>query len=192
MKYFVSLFIFILISIVLMSENASADSKKRNISPTLALKNYRELFGALQTATRVDPSVSEIANYYTQVMAQLPRSGTLVEFNSQSLIASVGLSSVFCKRLIYQDSSLNVPKSGLNKGIDFMKPVSQVTDTKITDLVKNYSNAFLQRDATASEQTTLVDLFKSQGSSDATPNGTKKAVLAVCTSIASSFEFLSN
>ncbi len=183
--------IFIL-SLLLIEPLQAAAAHPKNISPTIALKNYRELFGALSAATRVDPTLPEIASYYAQVQAQLPRSGNLVEFNSQSLIASIGLGSVFCKRVIYQDAELNVPKSGLNQGIDFMKPASKVTDAKLATLVKNYSNAFLQRDPTSAETTSLSNLFKTQALADTTAAGTRNAVLSVCTGIAGSFEFLSN
>lgn len=183
---------FLILSLVIAQNSDASPKKPKDISPTIGLKNYRELFGALSAATRVDPTLPEIAGYYQQVMAQLPRTGNVVEFNSQSLIASIGLASVFCKRVIYQDAELNVPKSGLNQGIEFMRPASKVTDAKLLNLIKNYSNAFLQRDATVGEQTTLANLFKAQGATDSTAQGTRTAVLAVCTGIAGSFEFLSN
>ncbi len=184
----------LLISLSFTSQTWASKQKttKAKSATSIALKNYRELFGALTTATRVDPTLTEIANYYNQVQAQLPRYGTLVEFNSQSLIASIGLASVFCKRVIYQDAELNVPKSGLNLNVDFTKDASKVTDPVLNMLIKNYSNAFLQRDATASEQTTLAAIFKAQGASDPTPAGTRSAVLSICSGIAGSFEFLSN
>ena len=187
-----------LIFLLLISLNGTSSkaeiskTAKSKDTTTLALKNYRELFGALAIATKLDPTTPEIANYYQQVIGQLPRNGTLVEFNSQSLIGSVGLASAFCKRVIYQDAELNVPKSGLNQGIDFTKSPALVTDEKLALLIKNYSTAFLQRSPTASEQKTLSALFKSQGLADPTSLGTRTAVLAVCTGIAGSFEFLAN
>ena len=167
-------------------------SSKVKSSSSIALKNYRELFGALTVATRVDPTLPEIANYYQQVIGQLPRYGTLVEFNAQSLIASMGLAGVFCKRVIYQDAELNVPKSGLNTGIDFTKDSTKVTDAALATLIKNYSSAFLQRDPTATEQTMLSGIFRNLGAADPTAAGTRAAVLSVCSGIAGSFEFLAN
>ncbi len=167
-------------------------SSKSKDTSSLALKNYREIFAALAAATRVDPSLPEINNYYQQVITQLPRNGTLVEFNSQSLIASIGLAGAFCKRVIYQDAELKVPKSGLNVGIDFTKEPSKVADDMLKSVIQNYSMAFLQRAPSNTEQTFLMNLFRAQSATDNTSLGTRTAVLVVCTGIASSIEFLAN
>jgi hypothetical protein len=165
---------------------------KSNDISTLALKNFREILSSLAVVTGVDPTSQDIATFYQSVQAQLPRTGTLAEFNAQSYLAASGLGSVFCSHIITADAATGTPKTGFNAGIDFTKGPKSVTSAQRNQLAQNYISAFLQRNAVVSEQSNLSSLFSAQIDSSNTPAETQNAVLAVCSSVASSIEFLSN
>jgi hypothetical protein len=159
---------------------------------TMALKNFRAILNSLATVTGVDPTSTDIATYYQQIQAQLPRNGTLSEFNAQTYLASAGLGSVFCNHVISADAATGKTTSGPDAGIDFKKGPASVTTAQRTTLIQNYFNEFLQRTPTATEQSTMTTLFKAQIDSKNDVVETQNAILAVCTAVAGSIEFLSN
>jgi hypothetical protein len=159
---------------------------------TMALKNFRAIFNSLAAVTGVDLTSSDVSSFYQQVQAQLPRNGTLSEFNAQTYLASVGLGSVFCSHVITADVQTGKPTTGPNAGIDFSRGPNSVTSAQRTSLVQNYFNQFLQRLPTSTEQTTMTGLFAAQIDSSNTAAETQNAVLAVCSAVAGSIEFLSN
>jgi hypothetical protein len=169
---------------------ASANGPKD--ASTLALKNFRQIYASLATVTGVDPSSTDVSTYYQQIAGQLPRNGTLSEFNAQTLLAATGLASAFCNHVIAADVTTGAPKAGLNAGIDFTQGPKSITTAQRTQLVQNYVTAFLQRNPTANEQQQLTHLFASQTDATNAPAQTQNAILTVCTAVGGSIEFLSN
>jgi hypothetical protein len=159
---------------------------------TMALKNFRAILNSLALVTGVDPTSQDISTYYQQVQAQLPRNGTLSEFNAQTYLASAGLGSVFCSHVITADVTTGKPTAGPDAGIDFSKGPSSITASQRTALIRNYFNEFLQRTPTATEQSTMTTLFAAQTDKAGTVTETQNAILAVCSAVAGSIEFLSN
>jgi hypothetical protein len=177
---------FVFLALVLaISNQAFADTS------TMALKNFRAILNSLAAVTGVDPTSSDISAYYAQIQAQLPRNGTLSEFNAQTYLASAGLGSMFCNHLITADAQTG-KGTGPNLGIDFTKGPKSVTDKQRTTLIQNYFTQFLQRTPTATEQSTTTTLFAAQTDSQNSAQETQNAVLAVCSAVAGSIEFLSN
>jgi hypothetical protein len=177
---------FVFLALVLaISNQAFADTS------TMALKNFRAILNSLAAVTGVDPTSSDISAYYAQIQAQLPRNGTLSEFNAQTYLASAGLGSMFCNHLITTDAQTG-KGTGPNLGIDFTKGPKSVTDKQRTTLIQNYFTQFLQRTPTATEQSTTTTLFAAQTDSQNSAQETQNAVLAVCSAVAGSIEFLSN
>ncbi len=168
-----------------ISNQALADTS------TMALKNFRAILNSLAAVTGVDPTSGDISAYYAQIQAQLPRNGTLSEFNAQTYLASAGLGSMFCNHLITTDAQTG-KGTGPNLGIDFTKGPKSVTAAQKTTLVQNYFMQFLQRTPTANEQSTMTTLFTAQTDSTNSAQETQNAVLAVCSAVAGSIEFLSN
>jgi len=176
---------------------AALASEKRVVSDPgdsqMGLKNFREILSSLSAVTGVPANSPDVSAYYTQIMSGLPRYGNLSEFNPQSFLADLGLASVFCNHLIATDlSSDGAAKSGPNAGIDFHKGPSHVSATQRTKLAQNYIDQFLQRSATTNEQTQLTQLFASMTDSKDSGDETQASVLAVCSAVAGSIEFLSN
>jgi hypothetical protein len=171
---------------LVFSVSAQADTS------TMALKNFRAILNSLAAVTGVDPTSTDISTYYQQIQAQLPRNGTLSEFNAQTYLASAGLGSMFCNHVITNDVQTGKPAKGPNAGIDFTKGPKSVTTAQRTTLVQNYFTQFLQRTPTATEMTTTTTLFAAQTDSTNSAAETENAVLAVCSSVAGSLEFLAN
>ena len=165
---------------------------KAHDASKMGLKNFREILASLATVTGVDPTLPEISSFYTQIVGQLPRHGTLSEFNAQSFLAAAGLGGVFCNRVITQDAMAGIPKTGFNAGVDFSKGPSAVSTSLRAQLIVNYTTAFLQRGPTATEKDQLTSLFSAQTDATDTPAETQAAILSVCGAVASSIEFLSN
>ena len=186
MKMKINVRILGLSAILLFGTTAMADTSK------LALKNFREIYSSLARVTGVDPSSQDVTAYYQQVIGQLPRSGTLSEFNAQTLLAATGLGSVFCNHEITADVTAGTPKTGLNAGVDFTQGPKAITAAQRTQLIQNYISAFLQRDPTSNEQQNLSALFAGQTDATNTPAQTQNAILAVCSALTASIEFLSN
>jgi hypothetical protein len=159
---------------------------------TMALKNFRAILNSLAAVTGVDPTSQDISTYYQQIQAQLPRNGTLSEFNAQTYLADAGLGSVFCSHIITADATTGKPTTGPDAGVDFSKGPNSVTAAQRVTLVQNYFNEFLQRAPTATEQTTMTTLFATQIDKANSATETQNAILAVCSAVAGSIEFLSN
>jgi hypothetical protein len=159
---------------------------------TMALKNFRAILNSLAAVTGVDPTSSDISAYYQQIQAQLPRTGTLSEFNAQTYLASAGLGSMFCNHVITNDVQAGKATTGPDAGIDFTKGPNSVTTAQRVTLIQNYFTQFLQRAPTATEQTTMTTLFAAQTDTANTVAETQNAILAVCSAVAGSIEFLSN
>lgn len=183
---------FLSLFLLLAGSALAAKQQPKDISH-LALKNFRELYDSLATVTGVDPTSQDISTYYQQIVGQLPRNGTLSEFNAQSLLAATGLGSAFCNHEIAADAQAATPPTkGLNAGIDFTKGPSTITTAQRTQLIQNYVSAFLQRNPTQTEQQNLLSLFAAQTDATNAPAETQTAILAVCSALSASIEFLSN
>jgi hypothetical protein len=186
---------FALIALLLISNLASAAPKKNRAQadPGMGLKNFREILTSLSVVTGVPVTAPDVSAYYTQVVSGLPRYGNLSEFNPQSFLADLGLASVFCNHVIGADASARgVVKTGPNAGVDFNLGPSHVSSAQREKLAQNYISQFLQRTPTVMERTQLTQLFATMTDAQDTADETQASVLAVCSAVAGSIEFLSN
>jgi hypothetical protein len=186
-----------LIALFLMANLASAAPKKdlgvSQADPGMGLKNFREILSSLSVVTGVPVTAPDVSAYYTQVVSGLPRYGDLSEFNPQSFLADLGLASVFCNHVIGTDvSASGVVKTGPNAGVDFTQGPSHVSAAQRDKLAQNYISQFLQRAPTDTERTQLTQLFAAMTDAKDTADETQASVLAVCSAVAGSIEFLSN
>jgi hypothetical protein len=185
-------------AIFLLAANVSSAAENRVVGDQggsqMGLKNFREILSSLSAVTGVPVTSPDVSAYYGQIASGLPRYGNLSEFNPQSLLADIGLGSVFCNHLIATDlGASGAAKSGPNAGIDFHQGPSHVSATQRGKLAQNYIDVFLQRSATTNEQTQLTQLFGAMSESTGdSGDETQASVLAVCSAVAGSIEFLSN
>jgi len=187
----------VFLTLLLLASIASAAPNKNlgvaQADPGMGLKNFREILSSLSVVTGVPVTAPDVSAYYTQVVSGLPRYGNLSEFNPQSFLADLGLASVFCNHVIGTDVSVSgVVKSGPNAGVDFSQGPSHVSAAQRDKLAQNYISQFLQRTPTDTERTQLTQLFGAMTDAKDTADETQASVLAVCSAVAGSIEFLSN
>jgi hypothetical protein len=184
-----------LITLSSTANSASAALKKdvAQADPGMGLKNFREILSSLSVVTGVPVTAPDVSAYYAQVVSGLPRYGNLSEFNPQSFLADLGLASVFCNHVIGADANATgVVKTGPNAGIDFTQGPSHVSAAQRDKLAQNYISQFLQRSPTDTKRTQLTQLFGTMTDAKDTADETQASVLAVCSAVAGSIEFLSN
>jgi hypothetical protein len=165
--------------------------------PTLAraisLKNFRELAAFYSVATAVPLTEPTVKQTYQNVKARLPLRGTVDEFSSVTLLASLDLGGAFCKAMITADAALSPELRRAHQKIDFSKAPNDLADADIMTTTRTYANLFWGRNPTDAETASVAQsVAKLKATSTATPAGTRQLLLALCVTSATSLDALTN
>jgi len=152
--------------------------------------NFRQIYEALIANTGVDPLKKvELQKYYDEAVTRLPRSGTVEDLNSTSLLAITALSGMFCNAWISDEAALPAESRKAHAAIDFEKPIGAEAWKTLSN---QYALRFWQREAEPQELEVLEamgkefnDLEKQQ------PLSTKDRLITLCTAMTSSLEAMS-
>jgi len=136
-----------------------------------SIGNFRQIYETLIATTGVDPlKKTEIAKYYAEAVTRLPRSGSVEEMNSTSLLAITALSGMFCKEWVTAPETL--------------------TQEQWNETAVRYAKVFWQREPSAEEMTVLSGLGKEldQESLDGKSLSVADKLITLCTAVSSSLE----
>ncbi len=161
-------------------------------APTEAgVNNFRQVYESLISQTGVDPlQKPDIEKYFQEAVTRLPKSGTVEEMNSTSLLAITALSGMFCKAWISDEAKAAAGERKTHTEVNF--DAKEMSDAEIQKMANRYALNFWQREATAEELKVLLELGKEfRDLKTDKPLSIADQLTGLCTAMASSLESMS-
>jgi hypothetical protein len=162
-------------------------------SQQVRLKTNREYFASMEASTNVDGRNQLIRSYYIDRNSTLPQTGKLNELSTLGLATALGLSSLFCDKMINVDSmEMNTANRWVHSSIDFELSPDQAFSPSIKkEILNTYAELFWQRKLTA-EELTIFELMMDDFTANLpkAPASTKLTLVSTCAVFSTSIESL--
>lgn len=159
-----------------------------------SLQSAQQLSASLSSVTGVDLTNS-ILNEYQSRKTLMTENQSVASVTSPMMIAITNLSSQYCGELLSKESKLAAANRRFFSSIDFNAGVSANGQSKIMAATFSMAKSFLGRELTGEERqimtegyTEFVGALPANGA--ASSNSTRNALLFGCSSVLSSFDFL--
>ena len=157
----------------------------------ILLKNFRELYASYETVMGVDGRDAELQELLKLNIDRLPKYGVVEEMNSPVVLAATEISGAFCKKAITREKAVSHCERILFADADFTRGPKQFSSVIKVAMIENLANLFWQRNSTEAETQVLSEIItKASVGSDETPADTERVLQVLCSSFATSLNFL--
>ncbi len=155
------------------------------------VKNFLQIPYSLESSTGVSQKTPEILNYYNNQKGKFPQKGEMIEISVPGVLSQLSYGSLFCQKLVSNDSKLAPAGRWVHKEVDFTKKASTWSDSLYVSIFREYAEIFWQRSIETDELNILAEESKLlRATYPDTTEAVQPFLTSLCSVFAGSFSFL--